>query len=342
MKPLRLPRYLGGDVSSYLDSLALQTEQQVTAASNSYAPLVSPKFPTHVTIGGVLDALLKIGPTGGVNAGYDIGIGMGHVEDFVKHGGLWCASPVNSTAAMFFSQSSSPQPADTGSGPGTVAIFTLNNNTTDHLTDMWGLYIEPRRSDGAKSMIACEINPINFGTTVASTPYLFAPTGTIANLQLTSGRTDVPGCTNNSYAIGIANNATAFETGILFSSTSLASGSYGGKALAMATSHALTWMGTGNNINAVIRSDSNSTEGPASILFTDAGIVFGVRDGTTGATVSDTGFTINRTASFGGRMVISGTSIHTAASHAAAAAAGTAVDEIYINSSTGALTVRQT
>ncbi|MBR8073336.1 hypothetical protein KDX14_27805 [Burkholderia cenocepacia] len=140
-----------------------------------------------------------------------------------------------------------------------VAGYALNNNTTQVMTGYAGYFEARATTPGVGITQGVEIDMVNQGTSIAIDPYNMQQTGETPALWLSSGRPDVTaGAVNASAAIGIINNHTAFNDGIVFGSNSLAVNSGEAEAILMGPNHALSWYASAGTIVSRIRSDATS------------------------------------------------------------------------------------
>ncbi|WP_256978173.1 hypothetical protein [Burkholderia sp. HI2500] len=139
-----------------------------------------------------------------------------------------------------------------------VAGYAINDNTTQVQT-VYGGYFEARRAAGAGTTQGSEIDVVNQGAVVGLDPYNMFTTGTTPALWLSSGRPDVTsGAANASAALGIINNNTAFENGIVFHSSALNTTAGEGNAIVLPQKDAVVWYGSAGNKVAAIRSDATT------------------------------------------------------------------------------------
>lgn len=178
---------------------------------------------------------------------------------------LWAQSPAGEVGSLGATRTSDNTLAGSMAAQG-IAGYVINNNATQVQTGYAG-YFEARKSNGAGSTQGLEIDMVNQGSVVNIDPYGMATTGITPALWLSSGRSDVTsGAANATAAIGVLNNNTAFENGIVFGSTSLDNSSGEAGALVMPATYGLKWYGSAGNLVARVRSDATSASG---------GIVFG-------------------------------------------------------------------
>lgn len=152
--------------------------------------------------------------------------------------------------------------------------WVFNDNTT-YVQGAWGGYIETRRSANTGTTIGIEINVLNSGSPVVNYPGQFGLTGITPALWLSSGRTDVPSGTDNTLAIGIANNGNRFQTGLMFQVNSIvANSALGGqqKAIAFGAYHALVWHEPADSITSQISCNIITPGLGQRILFTDSAL----------------------------------------------------------------------
>ncbi|WP_260435547.1 hypothetical protein [Burkholderia cenocepacia] len=168
-----------------------------------------------------------------------------------------------------------------------VAGYAINNNTTQVQT-AYASYFEARRAAGAGTTQGSEIDIVNQGSVVGLDPYSMFTTGTTPALWLSSGRPDVTAsAANASTAIGIINNNTAFENGIVVQSTALNSSTGEGNALVLPQKDAVVWFGSVGNKVAAIRSDATSAS--LRMIFANGQMVLQDLSGNTKFTFTSTG-----------------------------------------------------
>lgn len=139
-----------------------------------------------------------------------------------------------------------------------VAGYAINNNTTQVQTGYAG-YFEARKSSGAGTTQVIEADLVNQGALVTLDPYNMLTTGITPALWLSSGRPDVTsGATNASAAVGIINNNTQFDKGIVFQSNSVTVNSGEAVAFALPVNYALDWYASAGTKVARIRSDATT------------------------------------------------------------------------------------
>ncbi|MCA8382524.1 hypothetical protein LGN22_26825 [Burkholderia cenocepacia] len=139
-----------------------------------------------------------------------------------------------------------------------VAGYAINDNATQVQTAYAG-YFEARRSAGAGITQGNEIDIVNQGSVVGLDPYNMFSTGTTPGMWISSGRPDVTsGAANATAAIGVVNNNTAFENGLVFHSTALNTTTGEGNAIVMPQKDAVVWFGSAGNKVAAIRSDATT------------------------------------------------------------------------------------
>ncbi|MBR7955175.1 hypothetical protein KDW78_14945 [Burkholderia cenocepacia] len=139
-----------------------------------------------------------------------------------------------------------------------VAGYAINDNTK-HVQTAYATYSEVRRKPGAGTTQGHEIDVVNQGSVVGVDPYNMFRIGITPGLWLSSGRPDVKtGAANASTAVGIVNNNTAFENGIVFHSNALNTTTGEGNAIALPRKDAVVWFGSAGNKVAAIRSDATT------------------------------------------------------------------------------------
>lgn len=168
-----------------------------------------------------------------------------------------------------------------------IAGYAINDNTTQVQT-VYGGYLEARRAAGAGTTQGSEIDIVNQGSVVGLDPYNMFTTGTTPALWLSSGRPDVTsGAANASAALGIINNNTAFENGIVFHSSALNTTTGEGNAIVLPQKDAVVWFGSAGNKVAAIRSDA--TTGSLRMIFANGLMVLQDLSGNTKFTFTTTG-----------------------------------------------------
>jgi hypothetical protein len=145
-----------------------------------------------------------------------------------------------------------------------VAGFGINNNNVQ-VQSAWAGYFESRRYSGAGYTLGVEIDALNLGSVIAIDPYNMVPVGITPALWLSSGRSDVIGVTNTTAAIGIINNGTSHNRGIVFASNSLDNSGGEGVAIGLPVNYGMTWFASAATPVARIRSDATTTS--MSIIF---------------------------------------------------------------------------
>lgn len=139
-----------------------------------------------------------------------------------------------------------------------VAGYAINNNTTQVQTGYAG-YFEARKSSGAGTTQVIEADLVNQGALVTLDPYNMLTTGITPALWLSSGRPDVTsGATNASAAIGVINNNTQFDKGLVFQSNSVTVNSGEAVAIGLPVNYALDWYASAGTKVARIRSDATT------------------------------------------------------------------------------------
>lgn len=150
--------------------------------------------------------------------------------------------------------------------------FVLNDNATQVQTG-YASYLEARRKTGAGTTHGIEIATLNAGTVVTQNSYSMGAVGTTAGLWLSCGRPDALSYSSNiSVAIGVISTGKAFDKGIVFGNTGIATGTSGQVAMEMGSNFAVQWVSPDTNVKALIRSDStNAAVAPQFMLFADSG-----------------------------------------------------------------------
>lgn len=168
-----------------------------------------------------------------------------------------------------------------------IAGYAINDNTAQVQT-VYGGYLEARRAAGAGTTQGSEIDIVNQGSVVGLDPYNMFSTGTTPALWLSSGRPDVTtSAANASAAIGIINNNTAFENGIVFQSSALNTATGEGNAIVLPQKDAVVWFGSSGNKVAAIRSDA--TTAALRMIFANGQMVLQDLSGNTKFTFTSTG-----------------------------------------------------
>jgi hypothetical protein len=135
----------------------------------------------------------------------------------------------------------------------------------------YGFYGEIRRQTGAGSATNMSLDVINYGSAVSTDPYSTTAVGSTGGVNLQSGRTDLTGLTNASYAIAVNYNGSMFDKGIVFASNSL-SGT--GDAINLASGHAIQqWTAVNNRGSKIVFSTTSSTT-CLNLVFSDGVITF--------------------------------------------------------------------
>ncbi|MCA8430024.1 hypothetical protein [Burkholderia seminalis] len=168
-----------------------------------------------------------------------------------------------------------------------VAGYAINDNTSQVQTVYAG-YFEARRAAGAGTTQGNEIDIVNQGSVVGLDPYNMFSTGTTPGMWISSGRPDVTtSAANASAAIGVINNNTAFENGLVFHSTALNTTSGEGNAIVLPQKDAVVWYGSAGNKVAAIRSDA--TTASLRMIFANGQMVLQDLSGNTKFTFTTTG-----------------------------------------------------
>ncbi|MBR8293195.1 hypothetical protein KDW63_03260 [Burkholderia cenocepacia] len=220
-----------------------------------------------------------------------------------------CASVWSQSAAGYIALLGASRTSDNGTagsmGSIGVAGYNLNNNATAVQTGYAG-YLENRRSAGAGTSQGLEIDTVNQGSVITLDPYNMIQTGSTMGLWLSSGRPDVTtSATNSSAAIGIINNNTAYEKGIVFQNTSLDTSSGEGGAIVLGQKHAIQWFGAAGKEVASIRSDATTES--MKMVFGDGYTYFQDGLGNNKATINTSGnLALVGSASFGNGLAVSG------------------------------------
>ncbi|WP_124669032.1 hypothetical protein [Burkholderia seminalis] len=143
---------------------------------------------------------------------------------------------------------------------GTIGVtgFAINDDAVNVKTAYAG-YFEARKYSGAGITQGVEMGIVNQGSVVTLDPFSLTQTGQTLDLWLSSGRPDVTtNAANATAAIGIINNNTAFETGIVFGQGAIHTVSGEAKAIQFAPNDALLWYGGAGSITSRIRSDATA------------------------------------------------------------------------------------
>lgn len=162
----------------------------------------------------------------------------------------------------------------TAGSMGSIGVqgWAINDNASAVQTGYAG-YFEARRKAGAGTTQGIEIDVVNQDpATVANQPYQMGATGSTLGLWLASGGEIA--ATPASLALGIINNGTTFDKGLVFGANAI-TGSDGvtgtATAIAMAKGHTLQWYGSGGvgigYINNTVATSANSTN----LNFSDVG-----------------------------------------------------------------------
>ncbi|MBN3738604.1 MULTISPECIES: hypothetical protein [Burkholderia] len=168
-----------------------------------------------------------------------------------------------------------------------VAGYAINDNTV-HVQTAYATYSEARRRPGAGTTQGHEIDVVNQGSVVGLDPYDMFRSGITPGLWLSSGRRDVKtGAANASAAVGIVNNNTAFENGIVFQSSALNTTTGEGNAIVLPRKDAVVWFGSAGNKVAAIRSDATTASLRA--IFANGLLALQNLSGVNEHTFSDTG-----------------------------------------------------
>jgi len=168
-----------------------------------------------------------------------------------------------------------------------VAGYAINDNTTQVQT-AYGGYFEARKSSGAGTTQVIEADLVNQGALVTLDPYNMLTTGITPALWLSSGRPDVTsGATNASAAVGIINNNTQFDKGIVFQSNSVTVNSGEAVAFALPANYALNWYASAGTKVARIRSDA--TTASLGLVFANGLFAFQNMAGTTQVSIDTSG-----------------------------------------------------
>ena len=146
-----------------------------------------------------------------------------------------------------------------------VTGFQVNNNAINVQTG-YGAYFEARQESGAGITIGVETDIANqSGVSVVNQPYSMGiPNSTMAS-WLASGA-GLTGLTPATMALGIINNGSSFNSGIVFGANSLTGddGTTGqAPAIVMAKGHTIQWYGSANipigSISNTVANAANST-----------------------------------------------------------------------------------
>jgi hypothetical protein len=198
----------------------------------------------------------------------------------------WTLSPAGYPALLGGSRTSDNSTAGSQATIG-VSGYSLNNNTSNVITSYAG-YFESRRSAGAGITQGVEIDTVNQGSSIAMDPYNLNQTGETPGLWLSSGRPDVTAnAANASLALGIINNNTAFNDGIIFGAGALQVTSGEAEAILMAPNDAISWYSSAGTIRARIRSDA--TANSLGLIFANGQLNFANMAGTQEVSIDTSG-----------------------------------------------------
>lgn len=154
-----------------------------------------------------------------------------------------------------------------------ITGFALNDRTSPQVSVYAGYY-EAVRDSGAGTTLGIEIDCVNRGSNLSSTPYASIPTGTTAALWLASGGEEA--VTASTLGLGFAKNGTTFNTGVCFGSDSI-TGTDGvtgtGIAVAMAKGHTLAWYSPNGSIVGSILSTAVDGTTAQQIEFSSTGLI---------------------------------------------------------------------
>ena len=158
---------------------------------------------------------------------------------------------------------------------GSIGItgYGINDNAVQVQTGYAG-YFEARAKPGTGTTAGVEIDIANqSGVLVSNHPYRMGPTGSTLNLWLASGA-GAPGASPASLGLGIMNNGSSFDKGIVFGADSI-TGTDGitgsGTAIALAKGHALQWYGAGGVAIGAISNTVATSAKRTHLTFSDAG-----------------------------------------------------------------------
>lgn len=152
------------------------------------------------------------------------------------------------------------------------SFYGINNNSTTQMTS-YAVYAESRRYSGASTTQGIESDILNLDTVVNADPYAMESAGITPNLWLSSGRTDVTsGAVNATMAIGVVNNETGYENGLMVQNGALDTASGEGKAIVLPANYGIDWYGSSGNIDARVRSDATSPS--LGMVFSNNGVSF--------------------------------------------------------------------
>lgn len=169
-------------------------------------------------------------------------------------GELTVTSGRGSIAAYFGTQSLN-NPQEGSMGCIGTATFVINNNDTA-VQSVYGSYIEVTRHPNTGVSHGMEIDVTNRGNRVKSYPYAIGATGMTNGIWVASGGEHA--VSPATLAIGIVDNGSPWETGIMFSGNSLVTETGEGLAIGMCEKHAIGWFNSQNKEVAKIRSDATT------------------------------------------------------------------------------------
>lgn len=151
-----------------------------------------------------------------------------------------------------------------------VSGYAINNNATQ-VQFAYAGYFEARKKTGAGTTHGIEIDIVNQGAGGTVTPFAPAPVGMTNALWLASGG-GVAGAVAASIGMGIINNGTTFDRGILFQANAI-TGTDGvtgvGTAIAMAKGHVLTWFNSSGSPTTNLYSAAASSTIGSGMVFDD-------------------------------------------------------------------------
>lgn len=189
-------------------------------------------------------------------------------------------STIGQIGALFATRTSDS--SGSGSqGAQALSIFAVNDNTSVNNQSTYGAYVENHLFLNVTNGVSLgiEIDPVNRRGVTDITPTAMHPAGLIVGLWLAGGGGgQYTGLFDNSAAIGITNNSSAWRKGIVFDSTALTTsvgGGGDGVAMEMARNQSIRWLNStpatdaeiwanafGLNISGNIFNQSNTSSTP--------------------------------------------------------------------------------
>lgn len=168
-----------------------------------------------------------------------------------------------------------------------VAGYGINNNTAQVQTT-YGGYFEARKASGAGTTQGVEMDMVNQGSVIQIDPYQMIQAAITPDLWLSSGRPDTTtGAANATAAIGIINNNTAFESGLVMQSGALDNSTGEGSAVVLPANYGMVWYGSAGTKVARIRSDA--TTASLGLVFSNGFLNFETAAGAVRGTMDTSG-----------------------------------------------------